>query len=63
LKQTTSISKSPLPTLVLLELNIGGGFLVDNEATAAAETDAVNLHFPVNSVNCLLAGEYSELQC
>jgi hypothetical protein len=42
-------------------VNIGGGFFIDNEATAAAETDAVNLHVSRQFGKLLLAGEYSEL--
>jgi hypothetical protein len=42
-------------------VNIGGGFFIDNEATAAAETDAVNLHASRQFGKLLLAGEYSEL--
>jgi len=42
-------------------LNIGGGFLVDNEATAALETDVVNLHLSRQFGKLLVAGEYTEL--
>jgi hypothetical protein len=42
-------------------VNIGGGFFIDNEATAAQETDAVNLHVSRQFGKLLLAGEYSEL--
>jgi hypothetical protein len=42
-------------------VNIGGGFFIDNEATAATETDAVNLHVSRQFGKLLLAGEYSEL--
>ena len=42
-------------------LNIGGGFLVDNEATAAAETDVVNVHLSRQFGKLLVAGEYTEL--
>jgi hypothetical protein len=42
-------------------VNIGGGFFIDNEATAGAETDAVNLHVSRQFGKLLLAGEYSEL--
>jgi hypothetical protein len=42
-------------------VNIGGGFRIDNEATATAETDAVNLHVSRQFGKLLLAGEYSEL--
>jgi hypothetical protein len=42
-------------------VNIGGGFFIDNEATAAAETDAVNVHVSRQFGKLLLAGEYSEL--
>jgi hypothetical protein len=42
-------------------VTIGGGFFIDNEATAAAETDAVNLHVSRQFGKLLLAGEYSEL--
>jgi len=42
-------------------VNIGGGFRIDNEATAATETDAVNLHVSRQFGKLLLAGEYSEL--
>ena len=42
-------------------VNIGGGFRIDNEATAASETDAVNLHVSRQFGKLLLAGEYSEL--
>jgi len=41
-------------------LNIGGGFLVDNEETAAAETDVVNLHLSRQFGKLLVAGEYTE---
>ena len=42
-------------------LNIGGGFLVDNETTAALETDVVNLHLSRQFGKLLVAGEYTEL--
>jgi hypothetical protein len=42
-------------------LNIGGGFLVDNEATSAAETDVVNVHLSRQFGKLLVAGEYTEL--
>jgi len=42
-------------------LNIGGGFFVDNEATAADETDAVNIHASRQFGKLLVAGEYTEL--
>ena len=42
-------------------LNIGGGFLVDNEASSANETDVVNLHLSRQFGKLLVAGEYTEL--
>jgi hypothetical protein len=42
-------------------LNIGGGFFVDNEATAADETDVVNIHASRQFGKLLVAGEYTEL--
>ena len=42
-------------------VNVGGGFFIDNEATAANETDAVNLYVSRQFGKLLLAGEYSEL--
>ncbi|MDB3958518.1 porin [Opitutales bacterium] len=42
-------------------LNIGGGFLVDNEATSALETDVVNVHLSRQFGKLLVAGEYTEL--
>ena len=42
-------------------VNIGGGFFIDNEAAAADETDAVNVHVSRQFGKLLLAGEYSEL--
>jgi len=42
-------------------VNIGGGFFIDNEETAAKETDIVNLHVSRQFGKLLLAGEYSEL--
>ena len=42
-------------------LNIGGGFLVDNEATSAEETDVVNVNLSRQFGKLLVAGEYTEL--
>jgi len=42
-------------------VNIGGGFFIDNEASADDETDAVNLHVSRQFGKLLLAGEYTEL--
>jgi len=42
-------------------VNIGGGFFIDNEASANAETDAVNVHISRQFGKLLLAGEYSQL--
>jgi hypothetical protein len=42
-------------------VNIGGGFFIDNEASASDEQDAVNLHVSRQFGKLLLAGEYSEL--
>ena len=42
-------------------VNIGGGFRIDNERTAADETDVVNVHISRQFGKLLLAGEYSEL--
>ena len=42
-------------------LNVGGGFLVDNEATSALETDVVNVHLSRQFGKLLVAGEYTEL--
>jgi hypothetical protein len=43
-------------------LNIGGGYFYDNEATAAAETNKLNLHASKQVGKLLLAGEYSQLE-
>jgi hypothetical protein len=43
-------------------LNIGGGYFYDNEATAAAETNILNLHASKQVGKLLLAGEYSQLE-
>jgi len=42
-------------------LNIGGGFLVDNEESSADETDVVNVHLSRQFGKLLVAGEYTEL--
>jgi len=41
-------------------VNIGGGFRIDNEATAADETDVANVHVSRQFGKLLLAGEYTE---
>jgi len=43
-------------------VNIGGGYLYDNEADAASETNVLNLHASKQVGKLLLAGEYSQLE-
>jgi len=45
----------------IADVNIGGGFTVDNELTGTAESDAINLHVSRQFGKLFLAGEYSSI--